>query len=138
MKMLVVLSAVLAFPAHAADHWCGQPREHPLDAVYARALEQSGGVTVAMHDAQTMAFDAWDAELNRLYRGAVRQFGRDARADTLRAAQRAWLAWDAAETRSDLAQQADGGSIGPVTVSNLAMQRRRARACTLFNMQDEP
>ena len=105
---------------------------------YARAMEQSAGVTVDMHDAQTMAFDAWDAELNRLYRGAMRQFGRDARADTLRAAQRAWLAWDAAETRSDLAQQADGGSIGPVTVSNLAMQRRRARACTLFNMQDEP
>ena len=138
MKHYLLLSMALAFPAHAADHWCGQPREHPLDAVYARAMEQSAGVTVDMHDAQTMAFDAWDAELDRLYRGAVRQFGRDARADTLRAAQRAWLAWDAAETRSDLAQQADGGSIGPVTVSNLAMQRRRARACTLFNMQDEP
>ena len=138
MKILVLLSAALAFPAHAEDHWCGQPRAHPLDAAYAQAMEQSGGVTVAMHEAQTTAFDAWDAELNRLYRGAVRQFGRDARADTLRAAQRAWLAWDAAETRSDLAQQADGGSIGPVTVSNLAMQRRRARACTLFNMQDEP
>ena len=99
------------------------------------ALDQLGdgarGVAV-------VAQDVGDAELDRLYRGAVRQFGRDARADTLRAAQRAWLAWDAAETRSDLAQQADGGSIGPVTVSNLAMQRRRARACTLFNMQDEP
>ena len=138
MKSFALLLMLLASAVRAEDHWCGLPQAHPVDAAYAQAMEKSGGVTVDMHDAQTTAFDAWDAELDRLYRGAVRQFGRDARADTLRAAQRAWLAWDAAETRSDLAQQADGGSIGPVTVSNLAMQRRRARACMLFNMQDEP
>ena len=138
MKNYLLLSMVLAFPAHAADHWCGLPQPHPVDAAYAQAMEKSGGVTVDMHDAQAAAHAGWDAELNRLYRSAMRSFGKDARAATLRDAQRAWLAWDAAETRSDLARQVDGGSIGPVIVSGLAMQRRRARACTLHDMQDDP
>lgn len=138
MQRLLPLLLFLAMPVHAEDHWCGLPQPHPVDAAYAQAMEASGGVTVDMHDAQAIAYAGWDAELNRLYRGAMRSFGKDARATALRDAQRAWLAWDAVEARSDLAQQADGGSIGPVIVSGLAMQRRRARACTLHDMQDAP
>ncbi len=138
MKHYLLLSMVLAFPAHAADHWCGLPQPHPVDAAYAQAMEKSGGVTVDMHDAQAAAHAGWDAELNHLYRMAMQSFGKDARAIALRDAQRAWLAWDTAETRSDLAQQMDGGSMGPVIVSGLAMQRRRARACMLYNLQDAP
>ncbi len=138
MKSFALLLMLLASAVRAEDHWCGLPQAHPVDAAYAQAMEKSGGVTVDMHDAQAAAHAGWDAELNRLYRSAMRSFGRDARAATLRDAQRAWLAWDAAETRSDLARQVDGGSIGPVIVSGLAMQRRRARACTLHDMQDDP
>ena len=138
MKSFALLLMLLASAVRAEDHWCGLPQAHPVDAAYAQAMEKSGGVTVDMHDAQAAAHAGWDAELNRLYRSAMRSFGKDARAATLRDAQRAWLAWDEAETRSDLAAQADGGSIGPVIVSGLAMQRRRARACTLHDMQDDP
>ena len=138
MKSFAILLLPFAGAAHAEGHWCGLPQAHPVDATYARAMEKSGGVTVDMHDAQVAAWAGWDAELNRLYRGAMQAFGKDARAVALRDAQRAWLAWDEAETRSDLARQADGGSIGPVIVSGLAMQRRRARACTLHDMQDGP
>ena len=138
MKSFALLLMLLASAVRAEDHWCGLPQAHPVDAAYAQAMEKSGGVTVDMHDAQAAAHAGWDAELNRLYRSAMRSFGKDARAIALRDAQRAWLAWDEAETRSDLAAQADGGSIGPVIVSGLAMQRRRARACTLHDMQDDP
>ena len=125
----------VAIPASATP-WCDLPQPHPVDAAFAVALERSGGVTADMRDAQGEAFAAWDAELNRLYRRVLRQFGGDLRATALREAQRAWLAWDVAETRSDLAQQAETGSIGPVIVSGLALQRRRARACTLHEMQE--
>ena len=132
MKKIIVASLVTVLLSGCSLVPNYQRPEAPMPASWS----QAGTGTTQMARSWWESFG--DAELNRLYRGAVRQFGRDARADTLRAAQRAWLAWDAAETRSDLAQQADGGSIGPVTVSNLAMQRRRARACMLFNMQDEP
>lgn len=131
-----MLLLLLAGAGRAEGHWCGLPRAHPVDAAYAQAMARSGGVTVDMHDAQAAAYSAWDGELNRLYRSAIRSFGNDVRATTLRDAQRAWLAWDQAETRSDLARQAEGGSIGPVIVSGLAMQRRRERACTLYAMQE--
>ena len=136
MKSFATLLLLLAGTAHAEDHWCKLPGAHPLDAAHALAMEASGGVD--RHDAQTAAFEGWDGELNRLYRDAMQQFGKDMRADALRTAQRAWLAWDRAETRSDLAQQADGGSSGPLIVTALATQRRRARACTLHDMQDAP
>ena len=136
MRAFAILLMLLAGGVRAEDHWCGLPQAHPVDAAYAQAMERSGGVTVDMHDAQAAAYAGWDAVLNRLYRNAIRSFGKDVRATALRDAQRAWLAWDEAETRSDLARQADGGSIGPVIVSGLAMQRRRDRACTLYAMQE--
>lgn len=136
MRTFAVPLLLLAGAAHGEGHWCELPNAHPLDVAFALAMEKSGGITIDMHDAQAVAFDGWDAELNRLYRLVMRQFGSDMRASALREAQRAWLAWDQAETRSDLAQQADGGSIGPLIVSGLATQRRRARACTLHDMQE--
>ena len=138
MRVFAILLLLLAGGVRAEGHWCGLPQAHPVDAAYARAMERSGGVTVDMHDAQAAAHAGWDAELNHLYRMAMQSFGKDARAIALRDAQRAWLAWDTAEIRSDLAQQMDGGSMGPVIVSGLAMQRRRARACMLYNLQDAP
>ena len=138
MKSFTTLLLLLAGAAHADDHWCDLPRAHPLDAALAVAMEASGGVTVDMHDAQGVALDGRNAELNRIYRKVMQQFGDGVRAITLRDAQRAWLAWDRAETRSDLAQQAEGGSSGPLMVTALATQRRRARACTLHDMQGTP
>lgn len=133
----LLLCLLVTSPATADEaNWCGLPHAHRADTDYARAMEKSGGVTADMRSAQGDAFEAWDAELNRLYRRVMQQFGKGMRADALREAQRAWLAWDKAEMHSDLAQQADGGSIGPVIVSGLALQRRRARACTLHDMQE--
>ena len=138
MKLQFACALLLAAPpASSADsvQWCGGTQVHPVDADFARAIERSGGVTVDMRDAQGVAYAGWDAELNRLYRQAMQRFAGDARADALRTAQRAWLAWDRAESRSDHFQHADVGTSGPLAVADLAIARRRARACALQAMR---
>ena len=135
------LLACLLLAAHAQaapPHWCGQAQAHPLDAAYARALQRTGGVTVDIRNAQGTAWQGWDAELNRLYRQALRALGAGERSAALRKAQRAWLAWDGAEAASDQAMQADAGTLGPVVVADLSIERRRARACTLRQWLDDP
>jgi uncharacterized protein YecT (DUF1311 family) len=131
-----LLITLLAPPVHAAGNtWCELPQVHPIDVEFAAAIERSGGVTVDMRDAQALAYDSWDTELNRLYRTLMRQLGGGIRRDALRQAQRAWLAWDAAEAVSDLAMQEDNGSAGPLIIADQAIDRRRARACTLYRLQ---
>ena len=140
-NLLLAAALSLAAPLASAAgslHWCGGAQAHPVDAAFARAIERSGGVTVDMRDAQGVAYEGWDAELNRLYRGAMQRFAGDGRADALRAAQRAWLAWDRAEARSDQMQHADAGTSGPLAIADLAIERRRARACTLHQLLIDP
>jgi len=120
-----------AAQAQAPGHYCGQPQPHPIDAAFAQVMERSGGVTTDMRDAQEVAYIAWDAELNSVFRGLMQRLGDGATARALRQAQRAWLAWDRAETESDLAQVAAEGTSGPLIVSDLARERRRQRSCTL-------
>ncbi len=141
MKRRAVCALLCLAPvAHARDaapNWCGQPQAHVVDVRFARAIERSGGVTVDMRDAQGDAWDGWDAELNRLYRAVMQRLDGGNRATALRDAQRAWLAWDAAEAVSDNAMQADAGTSGPLAVADLAIERRRARACTLRRLLDD-
>lgn len=136
MACVLLCLAPAAHAGDAAPHWCGLPSPHPLDAAFERAIERSGGVTADMRDAQGVAHAGWDGELNRLYRDAMRQLDGDARAIALRKAQRAWLAWDAAEAASDLAFAADQGTSGPLAVADQAIARRRDRACTLQRLPD--
>ncbi|MDQ3039186.1 MAG: DUF1311 domain-containing protein [Pseudomonadota bacterium] len=121
----------VAAQAQAPGHYCGQLQPHPIDAAFAQATERSDGVTADMRDAQEIAYTAWDAELNGVYRGLMQRLGDGAAARALRQAQRAWLAWDRAETESDIAQVAAEGTSGPLIVSELARERRRHRSCTL-------
>ncbi len=127
----------VAIPASATP-WCDLPQPHPVDAAFAVALERSGGVTADMRDAQGLAYEGWDNELNRLYRAVMQQFGNGPRRDALRQAQRAWLAWDDAEAVSDIAQQEDNGTAGPIAVADQSIARRRSRACTLYLMLEDP
>ena len=139
MPRLLLLALLLSPAAHATEaHWCDLPQAHPVDAAFATAIARSGGVTADMRDAQGQAYEGWDAELNRLYRAVMRQLDGGPRADALRQAQRAWLAWDDAEATSDIAMQEDSGSAGPLVIADQAIARRRARACTLYMLLDSP
>lgn len=135
LRSLALFTLVLAPTSHAAGvNWCDLPQAHPIDAAFAAAIERSGGVTADMRDAQGLAYEGWDTELNRIYRELMLQLGGDMRADALRQAQRAWLAWDDAEAVSDLAMQQDSGSAGPLVIADQSLTRRRDRACTLYRL----
>ena len=134
LSAAVVLSLLLAplaaTSAHAADNFCGQKAPHPIDKTLAAAAERSGGVTADLADAQSAAYAAWDKELNRIYAQALKAAG-PARRDALRAAKRAWMAFDAAQAQWDLELHADQGTSATLNVGGAALARRRARVCDL-------
>ena len=63
-------------------------------------------------------------------------------ADALRAAQRAWLAFDTAQGQWDVAMHADQGSSAALNIGGAALERRRARVCKLTedldSLKDSP
>lgn len=111
-------------------HHCGRTAPHPIDAAYAAAMQRSGGVTVDMRDAQSAAHEAWDKELNRLYAQVLKAAG-PGRRDALRAAQRAWLAFDKAQAQWDASVHADQGTSAALNVAGAGLARLRARVCDL-------
>ena len=127
--------------ARAGEHFCGRPTPHPIDLAFAAATERSGGVTADVRDAQSAAWEAWDQELNRVYAALVAATAPEART-VLRAAQRAWLAFDEAQARWDAALRADQGTSAAIEVGGAALARRRARVCELAadleQRRDEP
>ena len=68
--------------------------------------------------------------------------GRALARDTLRAAQRAWLAYDAAQGQWDSAVFAEQGSSAALNIGGAALERRRARVCALTtdleSLKDSP
>ncbi len=130
LTLALTLAIALAPAAHAADHFCGQRTAHPIDKALGVAADRSGGVTVELREAQSNAYLAWDKELNRIYAQVLKVAG-PARRDALRAAQRAWLAFDTAQGQWDAAVAADQGTSGTLNVGGAALERRRARVCDL-------
>ena len=137
--LLAALTCV-AGAAHAAENFCGRARPHPIDVAFAAASERSGGVTVDLVDAQSAAYDAWDKELNRVYAELQKVLPAEKR-DALRTAQRAWLAFDAAQAKWEMVLHADQGTSTALNVGGAALERRRSRVCdlddTLQGLRDE-
>jgi len=129
------LLLALAGTSHAAEHFCGQPTAHPIDKALGAASARSGGVTVDLIDAQNAAYTAWDKELNRIYAQVLKAAG-PGRRDSLRAAQRAWLAFDTAQGQWDSAVFAEQGSSAALNIGGAALERRRARVCALTSDLD--
>lgn len=122
-----------ALAAHAAGHFCGQDKPHPIDTALAQASARSGGVTVDLANAQSAAWAAWDKELNRIYAALLKKAPSP---EALRAAQRAWLAYDKAQAQWDAALHADEGTSAALNQGGASLQRRRARVCDLQNDLD--
>lgn len=132
LTTVATIALLLSGTAHAAEHFCGQSKPHPIDQALAKAVERSAGVTVDLSDAQSAAYDAWDKELNRIYAEALKAAGPAGR-DALRAAQRAWLAFDGAQFRWETQLYADQGTSSALNTGGGALARRRARVCELSN-----
>ncbi len=93
---LLVLSA--SAPAWAADPFCATGKAHSIDVRFDQELEKAEGVTLAIREAQGTAYAAWDKELNAEYKKLMAVLTLDER-NTLKASQRAWLSFMAAEEK---------------------------------------
>lgn len=129
---LATLASILAFPAAAhSPHFCGGATPHPNDAQLDRAADASGGTTYDMREAQSAAYEAWDRELNRIYKLLLEGLDEDA-GSTLREAQRAWIAWDKAEGAWSGQPAVYGdGTAALLMIGGDAVSRRRERVCAL-------
>lgn len=126
----LALAATTSIAHPAEPHFCNRPAPHPIDAALAKASERSGGVTVDMTNAQSAAWAAWDKELNRVYAALLKKAPSP---DALRAAQRAWLAYDKAQAQWDATLYADQGTSAALNQGGASLARRRARVCDLQN-----
>lgn len=89
--VLAVLAAVTATPLHA------QPDQHPIEAELSRCMETPEGMsTHGMRACLGAATEAWDKELNRIWGELMRELSAPAK-ESLRAAQRKWIAFRDAE-----------------------------------------
>lgn len=126
------ISLSLSGVAFAAEPFCDSGVIHPIDATFERDMDASGGITANMRDVQIRAYEAWDAELNREYRELMALLPENEK-PVLREAQRAWLAFQKAE--SDLwwttTLSSDGGTIRPIIVSDLGREFLKNRVCQL-------
>ncbi|HSX62100.1 MAG TPA: lysozyme inhibitor LprI family protein [Tahibacter sp.] len=134
---ILALAGALTVPCIAAAQ-CDYVERHAIAAAFAKDIERSGGVTVDMRDAQGRAYQAWDAELNRLYRELLATVKQDSDRDALRKAQRAWLAFHEAEGDWDWSGAMHGreGTSGPLNVAGSALTRLQQRICDLRDALD--
>jgi uncharacterized protein YecT (DUF1311 family) len=129
---VLTLGIAAAMPGLSAAA-CGYTENHAIERTFAAAVERSGGVTVELRDAQSAAFHAWQLELDRLYRELMARMKRDEDRAALRKAQRAWLAFDEAETQWDwsAAMHGEEGTAGPLNVAGASLVRLQQRVCDL-------
>lgn len=131
MRVLFMALAAVALPAHAAGVFCDSGSIHPIDAQFEREMERSGGVTLHMREAQGRAHQAWDAELNRVYRELMSRQPGEQRA-LLRDAQRAWLSFRDAEEKLWWSETiTGGGTLQPLLVADHGIAMLRERTCRL-------
>lgn len=137
LLLLALPATALANDVNGSANWCELNAPHAIDVRFDAAIEAAGGVDPAMLEAIDKARDAWDGELNHLYKRTMARLGKSVRADALRKAQRAWVAWDEAESGSNWLLAEDGGSAGRLGVASQSMARRRTRACDLYVIAEQ-
>lgn len=131
-RILLAIGLVMFFPyASAAEPFCKTNSVHPIDAQLEREMSASAGITEHMRNAQTRAYEQWDRELNIVYKELMSHLSAEEK-DSLRKAQRAWLAFRDAETEFFWSESiSGGGTLQPIIVSGYSLDLLKARVCQL-------
>lgn len=93
-----------------------------------------GDTTLGIAECVMGEHAAWDAALNREYKAARAAFQDDPAADSLLAAQRAWIAWRDAECAFQY-DRYGGGSMRTIASANCQMSMTAQRALELRALQ---
>jgi uncharacterized protein YecT (DUF1311 family) len=126
----IVFTAFAPF-SYAADLFCETDRIHPIDAQLEQEMDQNGGTTLAMREAQARAHAGWDAELNGVYRELIAILSPEEQL-LLRDAQRSWLSFRDTEAEFWWSQSVSGGgSLQPINVAGYGIELLKARVCQL-------
>ncbi len=129
---LFVLLFAVAFTPSLAQEQPASAALHPIDSAYAECLAiEENQTTYGMIECAGRAYEAWDAELNRMYKqlmGALQP----AEKEKLKAAQRNWLAWRNSEAEfSGLMHNNLGGSMWRIVAAERATAIVKQRALEL-------
>ena len=133
MKTIFLAIALSVFMpcTYAADTFCDTARIHPIDAELEKEMDQSGGVTVKMLNAQSTAYESWDKLLNREYKELMTILSPEEKV-RLRDAQRAWISFRDAETEFWWSESiSDGGTLQPIIVFGYGIDLLKERVCQL-------
>lgn len=97
-----------------------------IDSRFERCMDKSGGVTSHMNDCFSDAFQQWDKELNKNYKGLM-QYLNPKQQKALRTAQRAWIRFRDAEMNF-MSATPSGGTMDSLTFGdkNLVLTKQRA------------
>lgn len=132
MKQLCTTIAFLAamIPVSAQD--TQQQHLHSIDSAYHECLSvEANQSTHGMINCASMAYDAWDAELNRVYKQLMSVLSAEEK-EKLKAAQKSWIAWRNSELAfSDLMHDNLGGSMWRVVAAERALTIVRQRVLEL-------
>jgi uncharacterized protein YecT (DUF1311 family) len=139
MKLAILaITALLSGAVQAAEPFCESGKPHAIDLWLETALEDAKS-TVEIRDAQSKAYGRWDNEMNSAYRALMGKL-READREKLKSAQRAWLKWYDAEFQwlwSPALEGINGGTIGPVQVSDLGREAVKRRTCELLRYSEQ-
>jgi uncharacterized protein YecT (DUF1311 family) len=133
MKIIFFAIALIVFApcTYATDLFCDTGRTHPVDTLFEREIDQSGGVTVNMLNAQRKAHEGWDRELNRVYRELMDLLSPEEKV-LLRDAQRSWLSFRDMESKFWWSESiSGGGTLQLVIVSGDGIELLKERVCQL-------
>lgn len=135
--LLALLILSTSVPAWATEPFCTTGKAHPIDIRFDQALEKTEGVTLAIREAQGTAYAEWDKALNAEYKKLMAVLTPDER-NTLKASQRAWLSFMAAEEKLWWSKSLYGyaGTLGPVEVSSMGTAMVRDRTCQLIQYRE--
>ena len=113
------------------NNFCNDKNPSPIDIQLQQELNLSNGVTADIRDAQGRAHESWDKELNKEYKNLMNLLSPKEQS-SLRKAQRAWLSFRDAESDFWWSESiSDGGSLGPIIVSDYDLDLVRERTCQL-------
>jgi uncharacterized protein YecT (DUF1311 family) len=131
-RILIAIYLVTGSAFAAPTAYCDSDKPDPIDINLERELEKSGGVTVAIREAQGRAYEAWDKRLNAAYRTLQSKVS-DSDRKLLIQAQRDWLKFRDTHFQYIWSKSMLGneGTLGPIVVGDWSRDMLKQRVCEL-------
>jgi len=128
IQSICVASLLVGSASASADN------EYPIDAWY-KAKTAMDSSTVGLRRSASEAREKWDAEMNVVYNRLMRRLNK-AQQENLRDAQRKWLQFRDAESKSIGAIVAtQDGTLAQLAATDGAMELARARVLQLYRYE---